>query len=136
MGIARLIGISPFLVALVVHSANAEDFGADLRKADVIEQKIYQAATNGESPAAMYALGVMCEEESDVTEAFRWYELAAGHGHAESMNRIADMYAHARGVPQDYVAAAAWYSRAVDRGSLSAASNLATLYLYGWGVPK
>jgi TPR repeat protein len=136
MGIARLIGISPFLVALVVHSANAEDFGADLRKADVIEQKIYQAATNGESPAAMYALGVMCEEESDVTEAFRWYELAAGHGHAESMNRIADMYAHARGVPQDYVAAAAWYSRAVDRGSLSAASNLATLYLYGWGVPQ
>ena len=79
MGIARLMGISPLLVAFAIHSANAEDFGAGLRKADVIQQRIYQAAINGESPAAMYALGVMCDEESDATEAFRWYELAAGH---------------------------------------------------------
>jgi TPR repeat protein len=136
MGVARAMGISPFLVALAIHSANAEDLGAGLRKADVIEQRIYQAATERENPSAMYALGVMCDEESDATEAFRWYNLAAGHGHAQAMNRIGDMYAKARGVPQDYVAAAAWYRRAADHGSLAAVSNLATLYLYGWGVPR
>lgn len=136
MGIARVMGISPLLVAFAIHSANAEDFGADLRKAGVIEQRIYQAAIDGESPSAMYALGVMCDEQSDAAEAFRWYKLAAEHGHAESMNRIGDMYAQARGGPQDYVASAAWYRRAVDHGSLAAAGNLATLYFYGWGVPQ
>jgi hypothetical protein len=136
MGIARLMGISPLLVAFAIHSANAEDFAADLRKADVTQQRIYQAANNGESPSAMYALGVMCDEQSDQAEAFRWYKLAAEHGHAESMNRVGDMYAQARGVPQDYVAAAAWYHRAADHGSLVAASNLATLYFYGRGVPQ
>jgi TPR repeat protein len=136
MSMAHVIGISSLLASFAIHSANAEDFGTHLRQADVVEQKIYQAAISGESPAAMYALGVMCDEESDATEAFRWYELAAGHGHAESMNRIGDMYARARGVPQDYVAAAAWYRRAVDHGSLAAVNSLATLYLYGWGVPQ
>jgi uncharacterized protein len=136
MSIARMLWISPFLAALAIHSASAEDFGAAAREADVIEQRLYAAASDGESPAAMYALGVMCDEESDETKAFRWYKLAAGHGHAESMNRIGDMYAQARGVPQDYVAAAAWYRRAVDQGSVAAVSNLATLYLYGLGVPQ
>lgn len=136
MSIARVIGVSALVVSLAIHAASAADFGTHLREADVVEQKIHQAATQGENPAAMYALGVMSDEESDANEAFRWYQLAAARGHAEAMNRIGNMYAHARGVPQDYVAAAAWYRRAVHRGSLAAVSNLAGLYLYGWGVPQ
>jgi len=136
MGIARVTGLSPLLVAFAIHSAIAGDFGTVLRRADGIQQGIYQAAIDGGSSSAMYALGVRCDEESDQTEAFRWYKLAAGHGHAESMNRIGDMYAQARGVPQDYVAAAAWYRRAAEHGSLGGVSNLATLYLYGFGVPQ
>src|ERR1700716_3477925 len=90
MGIARWMGISPLLVAFAIHSANAEDFGASLRKADAIEQGIHQAAIDGKSPSAMYALAVMFDEQSDQAEAFRWYKLAAEHGHAESMNPIGD----------------------------------------------
>jgi TPR repeat protein len=133
---STLYGLAPLLLAVAMHSANAEDFGADLRQADANGQKIYQAAIEGRSPAAMYALGVMSDEETDETEAFRWYELAAEHGHAESMRRIGDMYAQGRGVRQDYVAAAAWYRRAVDHSSLAAVSGLATLYFYGFGVPQ
>jgi TPR repeat protein len=136
MAIRRLMGISPLLMVFAIHSATAEDFGTALRRADGIQQGIHQAAIDGESSSAMYALGVMSEEESDQTEAFRWYKLAAGHGHAESMNRIGDLYAQARDMPQDYVAAAAWYRRAAEHGSLGAMSSLATLYLYGFGVPQ
>jgi TPR repeat protein len=136
MGISRVMGISPLLLAFAIHSAAATDFGTVLRQADGMQQKIYQAAIGGGSSSAMYALGVRCEEQSDQAEAFRWYNLAAEHGHAESMNRIGDLYAQARGVPKDYVAAAAWYRRAAERGSLAAMSNLATLYIYGFGVPQ
>ena len=123
---SALYGLVPLLLACAVHSANAEDFGTDLRQADAVGQKIYQAAISGRSSAAMYALGVMSEEQSDGAEAFRWYKLAAEHGHAQSMKRIGDMYAQGHGVSQDYVAAAGWYRRAVDHKSLAAVSNLAT----------
>lgn len=136
MSVSRVIGIGSLVLFFAMRAAHAAEFGTHLREADAVQQKIYRAATEGENTSAMYALGVMSDEESNATEAFRWYELAAAHGHAESMNRIGDMYAQARGVPRDYVAAAAWYRRAVDRGSLAAVSNLAGLYLYGWGVPQ
>jgi hypothetical protein len=133
---ATLYGLTPLLLAFATQSGAAEDFGTQLRQANTIEQKIHQAAIEGRSPPAMYALGVMSDEESDEAEAFRWYKLAAEHGHPESMRRLGDMYAQGRGVPQDYVAAAAWYRHAVDRRSLAAVTNLATLYFYGYGVPQ
>ena len=91
---AMLYGLTPLLPAVAMQSASAaEDFGADLRQADAVRQKIYQAANSGRSPVAMYALGVMSDEESNETEAFRWYKLAAERGHAQAMKRIGDMYA-------------------------------------------
>src|SRR5258705_8080894 len=125
---AALFGLAPLLLGVAMQSAAAEDFGTDLRQADAVGQKIYQAAISGRSPPAMYALGVMSDEQSDETEAFRWYKLASEHGHAESMKRIGGMYAQGHGGSQDYVAAAAWYLRAVGQKSLSAASNRATLH--------
>jgi len=65
-----------------------------------VERGIHQAATEGGKPSAMYAFGVMSEEESDETVAFRWYELAAEHGHAESMRRLGDMYAQGATCPR------------------------------------
>src|SRR5262249_54566518 len=120
--ITRTIGISLFFVAFGIHSAGAEDYSSVARQADATEQKLYQAAVEGGSPAAMYAIGVMFDEGSgqpiDEEQAFRWYELAAGAGHAEAMNRIGNMYAQARGVPHDYVAALEWYRRAAAHGSV------------------
>jgi hypothetical protein len=40
MSIARMLGISPFLAALAIHSASTADFGAAAREADVIEQRL------------------------------------------------------------------------------------------------
>jgi TPR repeat protein len=140
MVVTRAMGISLFLAAFAIHTANAEDYESIVHKADATEQKIYEAATNGRSPAAMYAIGVMFDEglgqPIDESQAFRWYKLAAGYGHAEAMNRIGNMYAQARGVPHDYVAALEWYRRAVAHGSLSAVTNLATLYFYGLAIPQ
>jgi TPR repeat protein len=137
MGIARLMRIGPLLlVGLALQPAHAEDYETVLRNADVIDQKIHQAAVVAGNPAAQYALGVMCEERAQAPEAFRWYELAADHGHAEAMDRIGDLYAYGRGMQQDYVAALGWYRRAAAAGSLAAVTNLGTLYLFGFGVPQ
>jgi hypothetical protein len=68
MGIARVLGVSPVPGALAIHTANAEDFEAAARQADVIEQTLYAAAADGRSPSAMYALGVMNDAESAETE--------------------------------------------------------------------
>jgi hypothetical protein len=141
MGLTRMWRVGLFLLALApVHSALSEDFGTILRNADATEQGIYRAATDGQNPAAMYALGVMYDEglghTIDPDQAFRWYKLAAGHGHPEAMNRIGNMYAQARGVPQDYVAAAAWYQHAAQHGSVAGLNSLSELYFYGFGVPQ
>jgi TPR repeat protein len=123
-------------VAFAVQSAHAADFNSLERGADLVDQQLYDAATQRESPSAMYALGVECEEESNSTAAFRWFKLAAALGHGESMRHIGDMYATGHGLPQDYVAAGAWYERAVQHAAVEAASSLATLYFYGFGVPQ
>jgi hypothetical protein len=122
MGIARVIGISPFLVALVVHSANAEDFGADLRKADVTDQRIYQAATNGGSPSAMYALGVM----RNLVRAKDLYLRSAAQGYPPAMVNLGLLYIEAMGVRRDDVRGYALVAAAVAIGIPDEMTRLAS----------
>jgi TPR repeat protein len=46
------------------------------------------------------------------------------------------MFYSARGVPQDYVAAANWFHRAAEQGDAFAQHSLATQYRMGQGVPQ
>lgn len=55
-------------------------------------------------------------------------------GDARAQNILGDLYAHGKGVPQDYAQAAQWYRRAGDQGLPTAQCNLAALYAAGAGV--
>jgi uncharacterized protein len=65
-----------------------------------------------------------------------WYRKAAEQGHAAAQNNLGAMYAHGRGVPQDYAAAASWYRKAAEQGNAMAQYNIGVLYEDGQGVPR
>lgn len=59
----------------------------------------------------------------------------ATQGDTEAQNRLGELYAKGRGVPQDYVQARAWYEKAAAQGHPMAQNNLAELYFAGLGGP-
>ncbi|NOU10976.1 MAG: sel1 repeat family protein [Nitrospira sp.] len=59
----------------------------------------------------------------------------ATQGDAEAQNRLGELYAKGRGVPQDYTQARAWYEKAAEHGHPLAQNNLAELYFAGLGGP-
>lgn len=59
----------------------------------------------------------------------------AMQGDAEAQNRLGELYAKGRGVPQDYTQARAWYEKAAEKGHPLAQNNLAELYFAGLGGP-
>jgi hypothetical protein len=58
----------------------------------------------------------------------------AEQGDAAAQNILGDLWAHGKGVPQDYAQAAKWYRRSADQGFALAQCNLAALYAAGAGV--
>ena len=59
----------------------------------------------------------------------------ASQGDTEAQNRLGELYAKGRGVPQDYAQARAWYEKAAAQGHPLAQNNLAELYFAGLGGP-
>lgn len=59
----------------------------------------------------------------------------ASQGDTEAQNRLGELYAKGRGVPQDYAQARAWYEKAAAQGHPMAQNNLAELYFAGLGGP-
>ncbi|MEK6786543.1 MAG: tetratricopeptide repeat protein [Nitrospirota bacterium] len=59
----------------------------------------------------------------------------ATQGDTEAQNRLGELYAKGRGVPQDYTQARAWYEKAAEKGHPLAQNNLAELYFAGLGGP-
>lgn len=59
----------------------------------------------------------------------------AMQGDAEAQNRLGELYAKGRGVPQDHTQARAWYEKAAEKGHPLAQNNLAELYFAGLGGP-
>lgn len=57
----------------------------------------------------------------------------ATQGDVEAQNRLGELYAKGRGVPQDYTQARAWYEKAAAQGHSLAQNNLAELYFAGLG---
>lgn len=60
----------------------------------------------------------------------------ATQGDIEAQNRLGELYAKGRGVPQDYAQARAWYEKAAAQGHPMAQNNLAELYFAGLGGPS
>jgi len=59
----------------------------------------------------------------------------ANQGDTEAQNRLGELYAKGRGVPQDYAQARAWYEKSASQGHPLAQNNLAELYFAGLGGP-
>jgi len=72
--------------------------------------------------------------EVDLTEAVRWYRLAARQSHAGAQNALGYMYMTGRGVPQDYGDALRWYRSAAEQGLERAQFNLGLMHYNGWGI--
>jgi len=70
------------------------------------------------------------------TEDLQTLHTQAGQGNAEAQYFLGVMYAHGRGVPQDFTTARGWYEKAAAQGDALAQYNLGALYFYGQGVPQ
>lgn len=68
----------------------------------------------------------------DLSEALRWYRLAAENGQPAAQFRLGVLLSRAS--PPDEAAAARWYAAAAEGGIAQAAYNLAVFYETGRGV--
>ena len=70
----------------------------------------------------------------NITEALKWYRLAAVQGNASAQYNLGVMYEKGNGVLKDYAEALKWYRLAAEQGFASAQVNLLVMYEYGAGV--
>ena len=91
-------------------------------------------------PDAQYFYAWMCADgqatERQLSEAVRWYRLAAIQGHVSASYRLALMYDEGRGVVSDPVEAAKWYEIGARDGISGAQYRLGSLYENGRGVQQ
>ncbi len=91
-------------------------------------------------PAAQSELGYMYEDglgvAIDLSEAVRWYRLAAEQGDPYSQTRLGYLYGRGLGVSRNDTLAAEWYSKAAAAGDESGQSALGTMYRDGRGVGR
>lgn len=72
----------------------------------------------------------------DPREAFRWYLVAAEHGHLESQVAVAQRYSEGQGTEKDAKQATDWYRKAAEQGSAFAQAQLGWRCSNGEGVKK
>jgi TPR repeat protein len=76
------------------------------------------------------------ENEVKLCEEARDCRMRAERGDARAQSRLAFMYSHGRGVPQDYAEALRWRRKAADQGDASGQSGLGYMYSHGQGVAQ
>lgn len=72
----------------------------------------------------------------DLSEAERWFRLAAEQGRAGAQHRIAGLYLYGEGRPADFTEAARWFRMAAENGYGTSQYMLGTLLAEGRGVPR
>jgi len=91
-------------------------------------------------PGAQSNLGYMYENglgvAIDLSEAARWYRMAAEQGDPYSQTRLGYLYEKGLGVPRDDALAAQWYAKAAFAGDQTGQSNLGIMYRDGRGVAR
>ena len=104
--------------------------------------KTFRAAELGDASAqaevgAIFAYGIF-RDPQDISEAIKWYHLAAEQGHAGAMSELGTIYqdgikAAWRG---DYAPALQIFRSLADRGDPKGQTGLGKMYLKGWGVTQ
>ena len=92
------------------------------------------AARSGD-PLALFEIGARFTDgrgvKSDLTEAAKWYQLAADKGQAVAQYRLANFYEKGTGVQRDIAKAKELYEKSAQQGNASAMHNLAVLSATG-----
>ena len=83
-----------------------------------------------------YTQGLTYLNESNYTEAVKFFRQAAEQGHAGAQNNLGHCYYKGYGVPQNYTIAVEWYRKAAEQGDAMAQNNLGYCYANGYGVPQ
>ncbi|MFZ4799354.1 MAG: FISUMP domain-containing protein [Bacteroidia bacterium] len=74
--------------------------------------------------------------KKDLSEAIKWYRLAADQEDTKAQFMLGTYYENGDGVEKDYFEAFKWYRLAADHGNLDAQNNLGNCYNNGKGVEK
>ena len=116
---------------------SAQDTGMD--PADQTAGKsiasIREEAEKG-SPEAQYTLALHYEKMGDMTEAFKWYRMAADQGDFESEYKVGVCYEKGQGVSENSEEAFKWYKKAAEKEFAAAQLPLGLCYENGVGVKK
>ena len=73
---------------------------------------------------------------ANLTEATKWYRMAAEGGDAVAQIQMGMKYYSGSGVAQSYSQAATWFRKAAEQGNKTAQYNLGELYRVGQGVTQ
>lgn len=80
--------------------------------------------------------GVEAYEQSDYSEAIKWFRKAAEQGYAPAQSNLGRMYNEGRGVEKNSSEAAIWLFNAAQQGDTEAQLILGYLYQLGQGVKQ
>ena len=72
----------------------------------------------------------------DMTEAVKWYRMAAEQGYAPAQNELGSCYYKGHGVAQDMEEAVKWFRMAAEQGYTPAQNELGSCYYRGHGVAQ
>lgn len=108
---------------------------------DIAEaMNLIELAAKQEHTPALYFLGKMYEEgtdvEKDFEKAFYWIGLAAELGHIKSQATFGTYYMRGFGIKKSYLKALHWLSLAAEQGDMYAQNNLANIFKDGAGVEQ
>ena len=92
------------------------------------------------NPIALFYLGVRYARglgiSKDLSEAFKYYQLAANKGFASAQFALGICYYNEEGVEQDKTQAFEWFQKSANQGNASAQYNLGICYEKGDGIQK
>ena len=132
---SKLDGLPPIVTntVAVVQAPAKNPTGTTPLAPDV---QIRQSANQGSAEARtrmgkMYLSGVGAPR--DLTEALRWFHLAADQGYAPAQNELGTMYFNGEGVTTNYAEALRCFLPAAEQGYSLAQNNLGVLYQQGLG---
>ena len=101
--------------------------------------KILASAQSGH-PEGQFQLGVCLQDglgvDVNLSEAVRWYTLAAKQGHAGAQNNLAYCLYNGLGTAMNKKEAASWYRQAANQNIAIAQYGLGVCFFNGEGVTK
>ena len=121
-----------FYVENIIHLDNP------YQKAEIKErtQRAIENEKEKEEIEIIYQKGKRCYNQGELSEAIKWFLIAAEQGNAKAQNDLGFCYDKGEGVSQNYEEAARWYRKAAEQGQVYAQYNLALAYENGEGVSQ